>query len=147
MTRTDSAPYLIRVKIGDREIEIGGTKEDVLATFEEQLPAIVEKTITAFVGAEQGRAEGIEEAEMVEGRLKAEYPSIPPVKSCSEGVVELFKTKWGMRPRTIGDIREALRANEVLYPVTTISGVLVNLTRHGKIRRWKTASGYVYVLR
>ncbi|MFQ5950506.1 MAG: hypothetical protein ACE5KH_00305 [Candidatus Geothermarchaeales archaeon] len=147
MTRTDKTPYLIRVKIGDREIEIGGTKEDVLATFEEQLPAIVEKTTAAFVRAEQGHAEGVEGAEIAGGGLKSELPAIPPVKSCSEGVMELFKTKWGMRPRTIGDVREALRANEVLYPVTTISGVLVNLTRHGKIRRWKTASGYVYVLR
>lgn len=146
MTREDSIPYHIRVRIGDREIEVGGSKEDVLSTFDDELVGLIRKTNEAFVEAEQGESEAVEGGE-APTKVQGEVPEIPDVSSCSEGIMELFKTNWGMRPRTIGDIKEALRANQVHYPVTTISGVLVDLTRKGKIRRWKTASGYVYVLR
>jgi uncharacterized membrane protein len=39
-----------------------------------------------------------------------------------------------------------MRANAVHYPPTTLSGVLSWLVRKGKIKRWKTEKGYVYVL-
>jgi predicted transcriptional regulator len=49
-------------------------------------------------------------------------------------------------PRTLPEIVEAMRANAVHYPATTLSGVLNWLVRKGKVKRWKTDKGYVYVL-
>jgi uncharacterized membrane protein len=44
------------------------------------------------------------------------------------------------------EIIEALKANGVHYPATTLSGVLMWLVKKGKVRRWKTDEGYVYIL-
>jgi hypothetical protein len=41
---------------------------------------------------------------------------------------------------------EAMRVNAVHFPVTTLSGVLNWLVRKGRVKRWKTDKGYVYVL-
>lgn len=75
------------------------------------------------------------------------YPSIQSSGGCSDAVVRLLATGWGrVAPRTLPEIVEAMRANAVHYPATTLSGVLNWLVRKGKVKRWKTDKGYVYVL-
>jgi predicted transcriptional regulator len=44
------------------------------------------------------------------------------------------------------ELVEAMRVNAVHFPVTTLSGVLNWLVRKGRVKRWKTDKGYVYVL-
>jgi len=134
--------YSVRVRIGDREIEVKGSKEDVLATLEEKLPSIVERVVEAFSSAEVGGEVVVGEGEEAGVDL---YPRIPAVSSCSEGIMKLFSTDWGKRPRTLGEIRHGLEVNKLNYPVTTVSSVLVGLIRQGRLRRWKTSGGYVYV--
>ena len=74
-------------------------------------------------------------------------PSIKGAKNCSQAVLKLLETEWGAwRPRTLSEIVEALKDNAIHYPASTLSGVLSWLVKRGKVRRWKTDAGYVYIL-
>jgi hypothetical protein len=75
------------------------------------------------------------------------YPSIQGSGNCSDAVLKLLETDWGRStPRTLPELVEAMRVNAVHFPVTTLSGVLNWLVRKGRVKRWKTDKGYVYVL-
>jgi len=62
-------------------------------------------------------------------------------------VTSLLADPWGKIPRTIAELREAMEANAVFFPKTTLSGVLVWLVKKGTIRRWKDKKrGYLYTM-
>jgi len=128
--------FSFRVKIGSQEIEISGSREEVMKTIEE-LPLLMEMVSKAFGSTKKG-----EEPSQSVGSV---YPSVS-ASSCSEAVLQLLSSDWGKQPRTLTELGEALKANAVYYPSTTISGVLSWLVRKNKIKRWKTDKGYVYVL-
>jgi hypothetical protein len=128
--------FSFRVKIGKQEIEISGNKEEVMKTLEE-LPKLMENVLKAFE-----RTKTSEEAPQADS---SDVPSIS-ASSCSEAVLQLLTSDWGRQPRTLTELGEALKANAVYYPSTTLSGVLAWLVRKNKIKRWKTDKGYVYVL-
>jgi hypothetical protein len=135
-----SSPFHIKIRIGDYEVEIGGTKEEVMETLND-LDAIIDKVSLAF------------KEKAVSGKVKkkkngdVEYPNIPHTTQCSEAIVSLLETEWGKTPRTIGELREAMEANAVFFPKSTISGVLSWQIKKGSLRRWKDKKrGYLYVL-
>jgi hypothetical protein len=128
--------FLFRVKIGKQEIEISGNREEVMKTLEE-LPKLVENVLKAF--------EQTKNSEEASQSVSSDVPSIS-ASSCSEAVLQLLSSGWGRQPRTLTELVEALKANAVYYPSTTLSGVLAWLVRKNKIKRWKTDKGYVYVL-
>ena len=129
-------PFSFRVKIGQKEIEISGTREEVMKTIEE-LPQIMETVSKAF--------ESTKTAKETEQPASSVYPSVS-ASGCSEAVLQLLASDWGKQPRSLPELGEALKANAVYYPSTTVSGVLAWLVRKNKIKRWKTDKGYVYVL-
>jgi hypothetical protein len=128
-------PFSFRVKIGQREIEISGTREEVMKAIEE-LPQLMETVSKAFDSTKN------KEASQPESSV---YPSVS-ASGCSEAVLQLLASDWGKQPRSLPELGEALKANAVYYPSTTVSGVLAWLVRKNKIKRWKTDKGYVYVL-
>jgi len=128
-------PFSFRVKIGQLEIEISGTREEVMKTIEE-LPRLMENVQKAF--------ELTKNKETVQS-ISPVYPSVS-ASGCSEAVLQLLASDWGRQPRGLTELGEALKANAVYYPSTTLSGVLAWLVRKNKIKRWKTDKGYVYVL-
>ena len=128
-------PFSFRVKMGQREIEISGTREEVMKTIEE-LPKLMETVSKAF-----GSTKNREETKSV----SSVFPSVSS-SSCSEAVLQILTSDWGKQPRGLTELGEALKANAVYYPSTTLSGVLSWLVRKNKIKRWKTDKGYVYVL-
>jgi hypothetical protein len=130
-------PFSFRVKIGQQEIEISGTREEVIKTIEE-LPSLVASISKAF--------ESTENVEAASHPVASTYPSISPSASCSEAVLRLLETDWAREARTLTELGEALKANAFHCPSTTLSGVLAWLVRKNKIKRWKTDRGYVYVL-
>ena len=130
-------PFSFRVKMGQQEIEISGTREEVIKTIEE-LPSLVASVSKAF--------ESTKNMGTASKSVTSTYPSISPSASCSEAVLKLLETDWGRQARTLTELGEALKANAVHYPSTTLSGVLAWLLRKNKIKRWKTDRGYVYVL-
>jgi len=129
-------PFSFRVKIGQREIEISGTREEVMKTVEE-LPQLMEMVSKAF--------ESTKTAKETEQPAGSAYPQVSS-SGCSEAVLQLLASDWGKQPRSLPELGEALKANAVYYPSTTVSGVLAWLVRKNKIKRWKTDKGYVYVL-
>lgn len=70
-------------------------------------------------------------------------------KETTAGRVLVLKDEGFMKtPKTIGQIRAELQAHGWHYPVTTLSGELINLVRKRKLRRTKEKIGkkeiYVY---
>ncbi len=128
-------PFSFRAKIGQHEIEISGTREEVMKTLEE-LPRLMENIQKAFeLTSNKETTKSVSSA----------FPSISS-SSCSEAVLQLLSSDWGRQPRTLPELGKALKANAVYFPSTTVSGVLAWLVRKNKIKRWKTDKGYVYVL-
>ena len=125
-------PFSFRVKMGQQEIEISGTREEVIKTINE-LPSLVASVSKAFEPTKNRE-------------IASTYPSISSSASCSEAVLKLLETDWGRQARTLTELGEALKVNAVHYPSTTLSGVLAWLLRKNKIKRWKTDRGYVYAL-
>ena len=134
-------PFKIKIRIGESEVEIGGEREEVLETLQE-LDKIVELVTEAFnivITQKKSRSKGKPDP--------SQFPKIPRTNQCSEAVISLLHTDWGKNPRTIGELREAMEANAVFFPKTTLSGVLVWLTKKGDLRRWKDPKrGYLYVV-
>ena len=147
--------FSLRVRFGEYEIELGGTKKEVLETLD-NLPALVAKVTKAFEETRTKTATAQTETKPLTVRIAPQtnastssipIPSIQPGKQFSQSILNLLETDWGRwRPRTMPEIIEALKANGVHYPATTLSGVLMWLVKKGKVRRWKTDEGYVYIL-
>jgi hypothetical protein len=75
------------------------------------------------------------------------YPKISPTQDCEEAITRILHTDWGKwRPRTVEELKEALQANGLDYPVRVLTGTLSGLVKKGKIRRWNTDAGFVYIL-
>ena len=140
--------FVFRVRFGDYEVEISGDYVEVLRTIKE-LPSLMVDVRKGFEVSKPKttatltvKTSGAKEKVAVE-----KFPKILRVKSCSEAVLKVLETDWGKwRPRTVAELKAALKANGLHYPGRTLSGVLLGLVRKGKIRRWKTDAGYVYIL-
>jgi len=58
-----------------------------------------------------------------------------------------LETDWGKwRPRTMEEIKEVIKVNELKYPSRIISDTLDQLAEKGLIKRWNTNAGSVYIL-
>lgn len=133
-------PFHVKVRIGDKELEIGGSKEEVLSTLDD-LDSIIEKVTKAF------NQKGAETQIRPKKNGDVEYPKIQHTTQCSEAIVSLLETEWGKTPRAIGELREAMEANAIFFPKSTISGVLSWQIKRGSLRRWKDKKrGYLYVI-
>jgi len=151
-----TVPFSLRVRLGQYEVEVSGSKDDVLCTFED-LPGLIAVVSEAFSQASaetrldkvvpQSASQSLVSQPLSSVAGASGYPSIQSSGGCADAVVRLLATDWGrVAPRTLPEIVEAMRVNAVHYPVTTLSGVLNWLVRKGKVKRWKTDKGYVYVL-
>jgi hypothetical protein len=59
----------------------------------------------------------------------------------------MLGTDWGKwRPRTVEELKEAMKANGLNYSDRALSGTLDALSDKGMIRRWNTNTGFVYIL-
>ncbi len=137
-------PFLLRVRIGEMEVELGGKREEVIQTLDD-LESIVDKVSRAFKTEINSLPKAQPaSAPSVNGDI---YPKIPRTTQCGEAVVSLLSTEWGKVPRPISELREGMEANAIFFPKTTLSGVLVWLVKKGTLRRWKDKKrGYLYVL-
>ena len=134
----------MKVRIGEMEVELGGEKAEVLSTLDE-LPLIIGKVSKAF----DVEASSLPEIAVrtLDDSPMLDYPKINRTNKCGDAVVALLSTEWGTTPRAISELREAMEANAIFFPKTTLSGVLVWLVKKGRIRRWKDKKrGYLYVL-
>lgn len=143
-----SGSFAFRVRMGEYEVEINGNHEEVLKTIRE-LPSLMGDVYKAFEGLKPKTTATltVKKAAAKGGGPARKYPRILRAKNCSEAVLNILETDWGKwRPRTVSELKEALKANGLRYPGRTFSGVLTGLVKKGKVRRWKTDAGYVYIL-
>ena len=150
MVREKQGSFVFRVKIGEYEVEINGAREEVLKTIGE-LPALMPDVYKAFEGLKPKADSAVtvtvkQEAARAEA-LMQKPPKIKRTDKCDEAVVRILETDWGKwRPRTVVELKEALRANELSFAGRILAGALMGLVSSGKVRRWKTDAGYVYIL-
>lgn len=141
-------PFAFRVKTGKFEVEIRGEREEVLKTIKE-LSILMADIQKAFETPKPKTTATltVKTAAKKEETSTQKYPKILTTEDCSEAILNILATDWGKwRPRTIRELKEALKANEMQFPGRTLAGVLLGLTNKRKIRRWKTDTGCVYIL-
>lgn len=140
--------FTFRVKIGEYEVHIEGTREEVMKTVQE-LPSLFVQVHKAF---ESVKPKTVTTLTVKTEPAKADasvqkYPKIPRTENTEEALGNILETDWGKwRPRTIDELKEALQANGLDFPGKTLASVLNGLVRRGKIRRWNTKAGFVYIL-
>jgi hypothetical protein len=134
--------------MGEYEVEINGTREEVLKTIEE-LPSLTVNVHKAFeslkpktVATLTLKKEGAKEEALMQ-----KYPKILRTEKCDEAILRILETDWGKwRPRTVTELKDALKENKLKFSGRILAGVLMGLVRKRKVRRWKTDAGYVYIL-
>jgi len=128
--------FSLRVKFGDFEVEISGSRDEVFKTVE-MLPSLMPSVSKGFEVAKTNKP--------ISNVAAPAYPVVSD-SNCSEAVLKLLESDWGKKPRTLPELVDALKSNALNYPSTTLSGVLTWLTKKGKVKRWKTDKGYVYAI-
>jgi hypothetical protein len=145
--------FVFRVKIGDYEVELCGSREEVLKTVEDleslmvnvrgAFEAVKPKTVATLTV----KTDAASAAATKEERVTQKYPKIVHTGKCDEAVLRILETDWGKwRPRTVAELKEALKANALDFSGREVAAVLLGLVRKGAIRRWKTDAGQVYIL-
>ncbi len=148
--------FAFRVKLGEYEVEIRGTHEEVTKTIE-ALPTLFTSINKAFEIAKPKTVATITvktEPSPKEASAKTateahaqSYPKIAPPASCDEAILKFLETDWGKwRPRTMEELKEAMDANGLKYPGRMLSATLDALAEKDKVRRWNTNTGFVYIL-
>jgi len=141
--------FVFRVKIGEFEVEVGGSREEVLETVAD-LPSLLAGVSKAFESVKPKTVATLTvktEGSKQDDALKQKYPKISQAESCDAAVLHALETDWGKwRPRTAEEIREALKSSGMQYEGRVLNGVLMAFVKKGVVRRWKTDAGYVYIL-
>lgn len=145
--------FAFRVKIGEYEVEITGTYSEVTKTLE-NLPNLITNVHKAFenvkpktVATLTVKTEPSPPAKEVPKTPAQTYPKITAVASCEDAVLRLLETDWGKwRPRTMEELNDAMKANEIKYTSRNLETTLNKLADKGMVRRWNTNTGFVYIL-
>ena len=124
------------MRFGDFEVEISGSRDEVFRTVE-MLPSLMADVSKAFEVAKTSKP--------TSNVAVSAFPIVSG-SNCSEAVLKLLESDWGKEPKTLPELVDALKANALHYPSTTLSGVLTWLTKKGKVKRWKTDKGYAYTI-
>lgn len=137
-----------RVRMGEYEIEIKGSRDDVLKTVE-GLPGLIGNVHRAFESVKPKTVATltVKTGAQKEEVKKEQYPKIAGAKGLGEAILHALETDWGKwRPRTADELREALHANAMSVSGRVLNGVLMGLVRKGVVKRWNTDTGFVYIL-
>jgi hypothetical protein len=149
-------PFIFRVKLGEHELELKGTHTEVTKTLE-NLPNLFTNVKTAFdivkpktVATITVKTEPPSKEEQAKEATEApaqSYPKIRAPASCDEAILKFLETDWGKwRPRTMEELKAAMDSNKLKYPGRMLSATLEALAEKGKVRRWNTNAGFVYIL-
>ena len=148
-----SEGFDFRVKIGDYEVEIKGTREEVMKTLNDLSDIITnihkafEKVKPKTIATLTVKTEPSPKGKATSKTLAQSYPKIKSVANSEDAVLKLLETDWGKwRPRTMEELYDAMKANKIKYTKRTLSGTLNNLADKGKVSRWNTTTGFVYIL-
>ena len=143
--------FSFRIKIGDFEVELRGTHEEVTETIEnlpnlvpniqKALDSLKPKTVATLTVKTESQPKSTPE------ESAQEFPKVAASANCEEAVLRFLGTDWGKwRPRTVEELKEAMKANGLKYSDGVLTDTLDALAKKGKARRWNTNTGFVYIL-
>lgn len=143
--------FAFRIKIGEYEIEIKGKYEDVTKTIEdlpnlipniqEALESLKPKTVATLTVKTEAQPES------APAEPAQTFPKIAATGNREETLLRILGTDWGKwRPRTVEELKEAMKANGLKYSDHTLTETLNGLASKGMVRRWNTSTGFVYIL-
>jgi hypothetical protein len=148
-TKTIQSNFAFRLKTGDYEIEINGSREEVLNTIKD-LSSLVGDIDKAFEKLKPRKIATLTvktEAASPQKTSAQQYPKVPSSERLDETILKILETDWGKwRPRTIDELDEALKSNGIEQGTRTIGTTLTDLVKREKVRRWNTSAGNVYIL-
>ena len=145
--------FSLRVKIGEYEVELSGTRQEVMETFE-NLPDLIANVHKAFECAKPKTVATItvKTAEETKTAKPAEtpamnYPKIAATENADQAVLRILESDWGKwRPRTVEEIKQAMQTNNLKFTERVLDSALDRLSKKGLVRRWNTNTGFVYIL-
>ncbi len=149
-SRDSEREFSVRVRIGDYEVELKGSRKEVMDTIGE-LPKLMTDFSRAFNMLRPKSASTVTIKAIATGSVKEtpmeNCPKIPKADSCSEAILKVLESDWGKwRPRTLMEIKAVLEANGMFYSGSTLANELLKLVKDEKVKRWKTDKGYVYII-
>ena len=77
-------------------------------------------------------------------KMKMERKEQKKRQSAAELLISLKEEGFFEKPKALGDIARALEEKGYLYPVTTLSGVVLSLVKNKHLRRKKVEGRWVY---
>jgi hypothetical protein len=130
-----------------------GTHKEVTKTLE-KLPNLITNVHKAFenvkpktVATLTVKTEPPPKAKAMPKTPAQTYPKIKSATNCEDAVLRLLETDWGKwRPRTMEELKDAIKANKIKYTKRTLTKTLNKLADKGMVRRWSTNTGFVYIL-
>ena len=148
-----SESFSLRVKIGEYEVALVGTHQEVTETIE-NLPDLLAKINKAFEFVKPKAIATItmkatEESEPAKPKEAStqSYPKISPTENPNQGVLRILESDWGKwRPRTVEEIKQAVIKNNLNFSERVLTSALDGLSKKGLLRRWNTNAGFVYIL-
>jgi hypothetical protein len=150
-TEGETGSFSFRLKMGDQEVEITGTHEEVTKTIQ-KLASLVPNIQKAFESIKPKTVATLTVRTEPQAKPSSEepaqtFPKIVAPVNCEEAVLRILGTDWGKwRPRTIEELKEAMKANGLKYSDKVLSEAFEMLARKGMLHRWKTNTGFVYIL-
>jgi len=146
-------PFAFHVKIGEYEVEIRGTHDKVTKTLK-NLPEIVTNIHKAFENVKPKtiatltvKTEPPTKPKSTSKTPAQTYPKITSAATCQDAVLGLLETDWGKwRPRTMDELKDAMKSNNMKYTKRTLKATLNALANKEMVHRWNTNTGFVYIL-
>lgn len=136
-------PFTIKIKAKDNEIELSGSKEDVMDALN-NINEIMAKVTRTFATPSTIQST----LESPPSTPKSKFPSISvsPDTPCPDTILKLLSTDWGReKPRKLRELLEAMKVNAIHYPIGTVKGRLTDMTKKGFLRRVREGREYAYI--
>ena len=130
----------IRLRIGNNELEIVGTYNEVSTILDKLLPYLLQKRSDVVIDSEDKVREGGSD-------VLSSIPTISVKKGepLTEILQKLFDTEWGHKPRPLREVMNVLELYGLYYPKSTVAVTLNRLVQRGVIRRIKKDKYFLYV--
>jgi|SRR5208337_4248753 len=90
------------------------------------------------------RTSVVDQAKKAIARTRTTRKSERKREGASDLVVELREAGFFQKPKALGEIAHALEEKGYLYPVTSLSGVVLGLVKKKELRRKKHEGKWVY---
>ncbi|MCW4039476.1 MAG: hypothetical protein NWE83_01850 [Candidatus Bathyarchaeota archaeon] len=136
-------PFTIKIKAKDNEIELSGSKEDVMDALN-NINDIMTKVTRTFTNPSPVQST----LQIPQTTSKSKFPSISvsPDTPCPDTILKLLATEWGReKPRKLRELLEAMKVNAIHYPIGTVKGRLTDMTKKGYLRRVREGREYAYI--